>query len=105
MLCNQRIVVSVITYPEMRFGTTGPKASTRHIVLVNTFCTCLDAILFWERAAVDATTDIRVALRLAGTPIGPNDTAITGHAIAADAIPVTNNTREFERVPGLVLED
>ncbi|MHC9358681.1 PIN domain-containing protein, partial [Enterobacter ludwigii] len=47
----------------------------------------------------------RVALRLAGTPIGPNDTAIAGHAIAAGAILVTNNTREFERVPGLVLED
>lgn len=54
-------------------------------------------------AAVDATTDIRVALRLAGTSIGPNDTAIAGHAIAAGAVLVTNNTREFERVPGLVL--
>ncbi|OSZ11746.1 VapC toxin family PIN domain ribonuclease, partial [Klebsiella quasipneumoniae] len=49
--------------------------------------------------------DIRVALRLAGTPIGPNDTAIAGHAIAAGAVLVTNNVREFERVPGLVLED
>ncbi|EKT0390563.1 VapC toxin family PIN domain ribonuclease, partial [Klebsiella pneumoniae] len=56
-------------------------------------------------AAVDATTDIRVALRFAGTPIGPNDTAIAGHAIAAGAVLVTNNVREFERVPGLVLED
>ncbi|SSI84012.1 putative DNA binding protein [Klebsiella pneumoniae] len=46
-----------------------------------------------------------MALRLAGTPIGPNDTAIAGHAIAAGAILVTNNVREFERVPGLVLED
>ncbi|SAQ65691.1 putative DNA binding protein [Klebsiella michiganensis] len=54
---------------------------------------------------MDATTDIRVALRLAGTPIGPNDTAIAGHAIAAGAILVTNNVREFARVPGLVLED
>ncbi|EFN3241992.1 VapC toxin family PIN domain ribonuclease, partial [Escherichia coli] len=53
----------------------------------------------------DATTKIKVALRLAGTPIGPNDTAIAGHAIAAGAILVTNNTREFERVPDLVLED
>ncbi|HFE1539105.1 TPA: VapC toxin family PIN domain ribonuclease, partial [Escherichia coli] len=34
-----------------------------------------------------------------------NDTAIAGHAIAACAILVTNNVREFERVPGLVLED
>ncbi|EPU3029477.1 VapC toxin family PIN domain ribonuclease, partial [Escherichia coli] len=41
----------------------------------------------------------------AGTPIGPNDTAIAGHAIAAGAILVTNNVREFARVPGLVLED
>lgn len=54
---------------------------------------------------MDALTDIRVALRLAGTPIGPNDTAIAGHAIAAGAILVTNNVREFSRVPGLVLED
>ncbi|WP_139385671.1 PIN domain-containing protein, partial [Salmonella enterica] len=65
----------------------------------------LDAILPWDRAAVEATTEIKVALRLAGTPIGPNDTMIAGHAIAAGAILVTNNVREFERVPGLVLED
>ncbi|WP_071010372.1 PIN domain-containing protein, partial [Klebsiella pneumoniae] len=94
-----------VTYAEMRFGATGPKASPRHIQLVDAFCARLDAILPWDRAAVDATTDIRVALRLAGTPIGPNDTAIAGHAIAAGAILVTNNTREFERVPALVLED
>ncbi|EDV9778555.1 type II toxin-antitoxin system VapC family toxin, partial [Salmonella enterica subsp. enterica] len=35
----------------------------------------------------------------------PNDTAIAGHAIAAGALLVTNNTREFERVQGLKLED
>jgi len=54
---------------------------------------------------VDATTEIKVALRLAGTTIGPNDTAIAGHAIAVSAIMVTNNTREFGRVPGLTFED
>ena len=49
--------------------------------------------------------EIKVALRLVGTPIGSNDTAIAGHAIEAGAVLVTNNTREFERVPGLTLED
>lgn len=73
--------------------------------LVDAFCTRLDAILPWDRAAVDATTGIKMALRTAGTPIGPNDTAIAGHAITAGAVLVTNNTREFERVPGLKLED
>ncbi|EJK7328141.1 type II toxin-antitoxin system VapC family toxin [Escherichia coli] len=105
VLRNHRIVVSAITYAEMRFGATGPKASPRHIELVDAFCARLDAILPWDRAAVDATTNIKVALRTAGTPIGPNDTAIAGHAIAAGAILVTNNVREFERVPGLTLED
>lgn len=105
VLRNHRIVVSAITYAEMRFGATGPKASPRHIELVDAFCARLDAVLPWDRAAVDATTDIKVALRLAGTPIGPNDTAIAGHAIAAGAVLVTNNTKEFERVPGLTLED
>lgn len=105
MLRGHRIVKPGHHLPEMRFGATGPKASPRHVQLVDAFCERLDAVLPWDRAAVDATTEIKVALRLAGTPIGPNDTAIAGHAIAACAILVTNNVREFERVPGLVLED
>ena len=40
-----------------------------------------------------------------GTPIGNNDTAIAGHAIATRSILVTNNIREFERVEGLNYED
>ena len=103
VLCNQRIVVSAITWAEISLAAreSGPAAQQ----LVDAFCARLDAVLPWDRAAVDATTEIKVALRLAGTPIGPNDTAIAGHAIAAGAVLVTNNTREFERVPGLVLED
>ncbi len=54
---------------------------------------------------MNATTEIKRALTDIGRPIGPNDTAIAGHAIAADAILVTNNVKEFERVPGLVFED
>lgn len=105
VLRSHRVVVSAITYAEMRFGASGPKASPRHVQLVEAFCARLDAILPWDRPAVDATTEIKLALRLAGTSIGPNDTAIAGHAIAVGAILVTNNTREFARVPGLVLED
>ena len=105
VLRNHRIVVSAITYAEMRFGATGPKASPRHIALVDAFCARLDAILPWDCAAVDATAIIRMALQAAGTPIGPNDTAIAGHAVSVGAILVTMKGGEFERVPGLKLED
>ncbi|GHL51394.1 tRNA(fMet)-specific endonuclease VapC [Escherichia coli] len=76
---------------EMRFGATGPKARHATCNWLTRSVRGLDAVLPWDRAAVDATTEIKVALRLAGTPIGPNDTAIAGHAIAACAILVTNN--------------
>lgn len=102
---RHRIVVSAITYAEMRFGAIGKKASPRHAQLVEAFCSRLDAILPWDRAAVDETTALKAALAAAGTPIGPNDTAIAGHAIATGAILVTNNYKEFARVPGLALED
>jgi tRNA(fMet)-specific endonuclease VapC len=105
VLRRHRIVVSAITYAEMRFGAIGKRASPRHVQLVDAFCARLDAILAWDRAAVDATTEVKATLAAAGTPIGPNDTAIAGHAIAAGAIPVTNNTREYERVAGLTFED
>lgn len=105
VLRRQRVVVSAITYAEMRFGAVGKKASPRHALLVESFCQRLDAVLAWDRAAVDATTNIKIALGATGTPIGNNDAAIAGHAIAAGAVLVTNNTREFERVPGLIIED
>ncbi|MBS0975268.1 type II toxin-antitoxin system VapC family toxin [Serratia rubidaea] len=102
---RHRIVVSAITYAEMRFGAIGKKSSPRHAQLVEAFCSRLDAILPWDRAAVDETTALKAALAAAGTPIGPNDTAIAGHAIATGAILVTNNYKGFARVPGLALED
>jgi tRNA(fMet)-specific endonuclease VapC len=103
VLRGHRIVVSAITYSEMRFGATGPKATPRHAQLVDAFCARLDAILPWDRAAVDATTEIKVALRLAGTPIGPNDTAIAGHAIAAGAVLVTTGVRVSVGVTGIMV--
>jgi len=102
---KHKIVVSAITYAEMRFGAIGRKASPRHHLLVDEFVKRLDAVLPWDRAAVDATVAIRQALAIAGTPIGANDAAIAGHAMSVGAVLVTNNTREFQRVHGLVFED
>ena len=48
---------------------------------------------------------VRSALETKGTGIGPLDTLIAAHALALGAVLVTHNTREFKRVPGLVVED
>ena len=79
---SHRIVVSAITYSEMRFGASGPKASPRHVQLVDKFCRARCHPVLGPRA-VDGTTDIKVALRQAGT----------------------RSARTIRRLPGLKLED
>jgi tRNA(fMet)-specific endonuclease VapC len=102
---QNRIVISAVTYAEMRYGQIGKKASPKHKQLVDEFVRRVDAVLPWDMAAVDATVEVKRQLSEAGTPIGANDTAIAGHALAVGCGLVTNNVREFSRVPGLVYED
>jgi tRNA(fMet)-specific endonuclease VapC len=102
---GDQIAISAIVYSELKDGVLGPKASAKHAPLLDEFLRRLDGVLPWDQAAVDATAQIRRDLRLEGQPIGPNDSAIAGHAIAAGAILATNNTREFSRVPNLPCED
>ncbi|KAA0893139.1 type II toxin-antitoxin system VapC family toxin [Pusillimonas sp. ANT_WB101] len=102
---QHRIVISAITYSEMRFGASSPKASPKISVMLNDFIQRLDAILPWDTAAVDETARLRVHLSARGIPIGHNDAAIAGHALATNCIVVTNNTRESVRVPGLIVEN
>jgi len=102
---KHRIVISAITYAEMRYGQIGKKASPKHKQLVDEFVLRLDEIMPWGKHAVDAAVEVKRKLTAAGAVIGENDTAIAGHAIATGAVLVTNNLREFGRVPLLVVED
>jgi tRNA(fMet)-specific endonuclease VapC len=100
-----RIVISAITYAEMRFGATLPKAPKKVEGMVNDFVARLHDVLPWDAEAIDRTVAIRRELARRGTPIGENDANIAGHALAVKAILVTNNLREFSRVQGLAVED
>ncbi len=102
---RDKIVISAITYAELRFGAIGKKASPKHTVIVDEFMERIDAVLAWDKGAVEATAKIKKRLNDQGTPIGTNDTMIAGHAISEQAVLVTNNTKEFKRVPDLILED
>lgn len=102
---KERLVISAITYAELRFGAIGSKASPKHNVIVDQFLERIDSVIPWDKDAVEATTAIKRYLTEKGTPIGANDAAIAGNAIAANCVLVTNNTREFDRVPNLAVQD
>jgi tRNA(fMet)-specific endonuclease VapC len=59
----------------------------------------------FEDAAADAYGRLRARLAAKGQLIGPNDLLIAAIALATGCTLVTNNTREFKRVPGLTVED
>jgi tRNA(fMet)-specific endonuclease VapC len=104
---NQRqgqLCVSAITAMELTYGAEKSAAPARNLSVVEGFLARLD-VLDYDRAAAANTGQLRAELALAGTPVGPYDAMIAGHARSQGLILVTNNTREFSRVPGLRLED
>ena len=62
-------------------------------------------VLMFDADDASEAADIRAALARLGTPIGPYDTLIAAQARRRGATLVTANTREFSRVPGLVVAD
>ena len=105
VLNRDSIVISAITYAELRFGAIGKKVSSKLPTLVDEFVSRLDAILPWGKEAVEAASKVKQVLDGAGQGIGHNDTLIAGHALSVNCILVTNITREFKRVPDLIYED
>jgi len=63
------------------------------------------ASLPFDDAAASIYASLRARLEMMGTPIGPYDLQIAAIALANNLTLVTHNTREFSRVPGLLLED
>ena len=102
---RDRIVISAITYAELRFGAIGKKSSPKHNIIIDEFMARVDAVLSWDKGAVEATTIIKKTLSDNGNSIGINDTMIAGHAVSEGCVLVTNNRKEFDRVPGLEIEN
>jgi tRNA(fMet)-specific endonuclease VapC len=105
VIAKNEIVISSITYAELMFGAVNKKASPKMPDIVTEFVERLDAILAWDKKAVEASTIIKKQLDFQGTPIGHNDTLIAGHCISAGAILITDNVREFQRVENLMFEN
>jgi tRNA(fMet)-specific endonuclease VapC len=94
----------MITWFELWTGVQLCREPNRESRKIGTFMAPLHVLPFDGRPARTAA-EIRADLQTKGTGIGPYDLLIAGHALAMDVVLVTHNTREFERVAGLRLDD
>ena len=97
------IGVCSVVAAELAYGVA-KSGSTRNRQALEMFLAPL-VILPFDEAAVWVYGDLRADLERKGTPIGSLDTMIAAHALSQQSMLVTNNTREFARVPGLALEN
>ncbi|MCL2110861.1 MAG: type II toxin-antitoxin system VapC family toxin [Clostridiales bacterium] len=96
--------ISAITLAELEFGVCNSGAVEKNRTALLSFLPNVE-ILPFDGTAAACYGEICSALRKKGRPIGTMDTLIAAHAKAAKLTVVTANTREFERVDGLLVED
>ena len=98
------ITISTINLFELEYGMGKSSSRIKMDSYVLSLCKRY-AVLEFDRAASLQAGAIRALLHTRGTPIGPYDVQIAGIALSHNLIVVTRNTREFERVPGLRVEN
>lgn len=102
-LQRDQLWLSAIVAAELRFGAA-KLGSARFAAGVEAWLAGF-AVQPWPVAATQHYAQVRAALERSGQPIGAMDLMIAAHAMAEDSVLVTNNAREFLRVPGLAVEE
>ena len=101
---SEQLCISTITLAELHFGVEKSARVTQNRNIVEEFVARLEIQPF----SVDAAAhygQIRAALERAGQPVGLHDMLIGAHARSEGLTLVTNNRREFDRIPGLAVEN
>lgn len=98
------LCISTVTYSELAYGVEKSRDPHRNQQVVDGLVARLDVLPF-DMAAASHLGQLRAELARMGRPIGHYDEMIAAHARSAGLIMVTNNLREFSRVPGLRLEN
>lgn len=104
-LCQpEQIVLCSVVKAELLYGAMKSQNPVTNIAKVDTFCSQFESIPFDDNAAM-FYGKIRSELSAIGQPIGANDFMIAAIALANNMTLVTHNTREFNRVNDLLIED
>ena len=101
---HERMCISSITYMELVYGAERSSNPDRNLTSLEGFVARMDVLPLDDSAAAHAG-QIRAELARLGMPIGPYDQLIAGHARSQGLVLVTNNEKEFARVPGLRTEN
>ena len=96
--------ISIITWGELCFGAAKTRDRSRVNTLLEQFSRLMAILPLPPEAGLNYG-EVRAALEKAGKPIGNNDLWIAAHALTLGVPLVSNNAREFERVPGLKLQN
>ena len=96
--------ISAITLNELEYGVSKSARPEQNKLALAAFIAPLE-ILPYNDVAAARYGHIRASLERRGTPIGPLDTLIAAHALALGCTLVTNNEREFSRIPDLTVEN
>ncbi|MFO0774295.1 MAG: type II toxin-antitoxin system VapC family toxin [Nitrospiraceae bacterium] len=96
--------ISSVTLAELEFGVAKSQHVVQNRIALNKFLEPLEIAPFDRKASL-AYGKIRHLLERAGTPIGSMDFLIAAHALSLGVRLVTNNTKEFQRVAGLRVEN
>ena len=99
------VSVSSIVLFELWYGVTRSDRRQENSERLRIFLSGVNSVLPFEDADASIAGDLRAALEMGGTPIGPYDLLIAAQALRAGTILATANVSEFARVPGLVWED
>jgi tRNA(fMet)-specific endonuclease VapC len=99
-----QMCISSVTLGELIYGAEKSAAPEQNLADIENLIARLEVKSFDNHAATHFG-QVRAALTKAGTPIGPYDAMIAGHARALALVLVTNNEKEFQRVPGLMREN
>ncbi len=94
------LCISSVTLAELYYGAEKSAKQKQNREIVESFCSRLTVLNFDEKASWNFG-EIRADLERQGTPIGPYDLMIAGHARSQSLVLNSNNLREFSRVPGL----
>ena len=98
------IAISCVTVAEMMYGIGKSQHKERNKSALESFLAPLEMVDFDFKAAQHYGV-IRAHLEKMGTPIGAYDLMIAAHALSLGLILVTNNEREFQRIPDLIVEN